>query len=121
MTVLSRSQVSFAEALAAITELSSRPERTRISYHAAPDNATYAAFRKESRMKFANATNLNFSRRIPPLPSRSYRMFTARAASRATVAKETVDCTIMATLAQRESTGESVGENAVLVLKARKR
>ena len=48
-------------------------------------------------------------------------MFTARAASRATVAKEMVDCTIMATLAQRESTGESVGEKAVLVLKARKR
>jgi hypothetical protein len=37
------------------TELSSRPERTRISYIAAPRKATYAAFRKESRMKFANA------------------------------------------------------------------
>jgi hypothetical protein len=40
-------------------ELSSRPERTRISYIAALTVATYAAFGKESRMKFANATNLN--------------------------------------------------------------
>ena len=56
-----------------------------------------------------------------PSPADNYRMFTARAASRARVAKEMVDCTIMATLAQRESTGESVGEKAVLVLKARKR
>jgi hypothetical protein len=39
--------------------LSSRPERTRISYHAAFTAATSAAFRKESRMKFANATNLD--------------------------------------------------------------
>jgi hypothetical protein len=41
-------------------------------------------------------------------------MFTARAASNARVASEMLDCTIMATLAQRESTGESVGEKAVL-------
>ena len=39
--------------------LSSRPERTRISCHAAPDTATYAAFVKESRMEFASATNLH--------------------------------------------------------------
>jgi hypothetical protein len=30
-----------------------------ISCHAALDTAACAAFRKESRMKFANATNLN--------------------------------------------------------------
>jgi hypothetical protein len=36
-----------------------RPEGTRISCHAALDMAAYAAFRKESRMKFANATNLD--------------------------------------------------------------
>jgi hypothetical protein len=41
------------------TELSSRPERTRISCHAAPDTTTYAAFIKESRMNLASATNLN--------------------------------------------------------------
>jgi hypothetical protein len=35
------------------------PERTRISCHAALDMASCAAFRKESRMKFANATNLD--------------------------------------------------------------
>jgi hypothetical protein len=40
------------------TELSSRPERTRISCHAAPDMTTYAAFIEESRMKLASATNL---------------------------------------------------------------
>lgn len=51
----------------------------------------------------------------------NYRMFTARAAKRASVAKEMVDCTIMAIFAQRESTGESVGEKAVLVLNARNR
>ena len=48
-------------------------------------------------------------------------MLTARAANSATVAKEMTDCTIMRTFAQRESTGTSVGENAVLVLNARKR
>jgi uncharacterized protein len=35
------------------------PQRTRISCHAAPDNAVCAAFRKESRMRFANATKLD--------------------------------------------------------------
>jgi hypothetical protein len=35
------------------------PERTRISYIAVPHKATYAAFRKESSMKFANATKLD--------------------------------------------------------------
>ncbi len=50
-----------------------------------------------------------------------YRMFTARAASKARVASEMLDCTITTTLAQRASTGVSVGEKAVLVLKARKR
>jgi hypothetical protein len=48
-------------------------------------------------------------------------MFTARAASKAKVTSEMLDCTIIATFAQRESTGESVGEKAVLVLKARNR
>jgi hypothetical protein len=32
---------------------------TRISYIAVPPKARYAAFRKESRMKFVNATNLD--------------------------------------------------------------
>src|SRR5271170_5194505 len=49
------------------------------------------------------------------------RIFTARAASRATVVKEMNDCTIIMSLAHRERTGTSVGENAVLVLKARNR
>jgi hypothetical protein len=40
-------------------DLSSRPERTRISCPAAPDTTTCAAFIKESRMKLASATNLN--------------------------------------------------------------
>jgi hypothetical protein len=33
-----------------------RPERTRISYHAALDTATPVAFIKESRTRIANAT-----------------------------------------------------------------
>jgi hypothetical protein len=40
-------------------ELSSRPERTRISCHAALETTARAAFSKESRMKFDNATNIN--------------------------------------------------------------
>ncbi len=48
-----------------------------------------------------------------------YRILTARAASRASVASEIIDCTIIISFAQRESTGTSVGEKAVLVLKAR--
>ena len=49
------------------------------------------------------------------------RILTARAASKARVVSEMLDWIIMSTLAQRERTGESVGENAVLVLKARNR
>jgi hypothetical protein len=42
-------------------ELSSRPERTRISCHAAVDESTCAPFRKEGRMECINATK--FSRK----------------------------------------------------------
>jgi hypothetical protein len=35
------------------------PQRTRISCIAVPPKATYAAFRKESRAKFANAAKLD--------------------------------------------------------------
>jgi hypothetical protein len=38
--------------------LSSRPKRTRISCHAAPDKTACAPFFKERRMMFANATNV---------------------------------------------------------------
>jgi len=48
-------------------------------------------------------------------------MFTALAASRATVVKEMRDWIIISTLAHRDNTGQSVGENAVLVLKATNR
>ena len=48
-------------------------------------------------------------------------MFTARAASSATIESEINDCSIMPIFAQRESTAVSVGEKAVLVLNARKR
>ncbi len=40
-------------------ELSSRPERTRISCHAALDKAACAPFRKEGRMKWTNATKVS--------------------------------------------------------------
>jgi hypothetical protein len=45
--------------ISAATELSSRPERTRISCHAALDKAACTPFFKERRMMFANATNIN--------------------------------------------------------------
>jgi hypothetical protein len=35
------------------------PERTRISYYAAPKMTSFAAFIKESRMSFAEPTGLN--------------------------------------------------------------
>ena len=46
-------------------------------------------------------------------------MLTARAAISATVASDIDACTIIINFAQRERTGTSVGENAVLVLNAR--
>ena len=48
-------------------------------------------------------------------------MLTARAASRAIMVREIRDWSMVPSLAQRESTAVSVGEKAVLVLKARKR
>jgi len=51
-SAVSRTSAGNAEYYAQ-TELSSRPERTRISCHAALDTATCAAFFKESRMKIA--------------------------------------------------------------------
>jgi hypothetical protein len=39
--------------------LSSRPERTRISCHAALDKAACAPFRKEGRMTCTNATKIH--------------------------------------------------------------
>jgi hypothetical protein len=40
-------------------ELSSRPERTRISCHAAPERTANAPLRKERRMKIAEATKFH--------------------------------------------------------------
>jgi hypothetical protein len=42
-----------------ITNLSSQPERTRISYFAELTTTTDAALRKESRRNFINATELD--------------------------------------------------------------
>ena len=47
------------------------------------------------------------------------RMLTARAASNTTIVKEIIAWSIMSSLAHGESTGASVGDKAVLVLKAR--
>jgi hypothetical protein len=41
------------------TELSSRPERTRISCHAELATSTYAPLRRERRMRIANATKFD--------------------------------------------------------------
>ncbi len=51
----------------------------------------------------------------------SHSTLTARAASSAMIDSEISDCSIISTLAQRDSTDVSVGENAVLVLNARNR
>ena len=48
-----------------------------------------------------------------------HRILTARAASRAMISSESSDCNIIKPFAHRASAGVSVGENAVLVLKAR--
>src|SRR5579862_232937 len=53
--------------------------------------------------------------------NRCQKMFTARAASNTRTPREIRDCIIISTLAQTVSAGVSVGENAVLVLKARNR
>jgi hypothetical protein len=50
----------------------------------------------------------------------SHRIFTALAANSASTVSEITDWTIIRTLAQRSRMGTSVGEKAVLVLKARK-
>ncbi len=50
-----------------------------------------------------------------------HRMFTALAASNTMIVREMRDCSIIKALAQRERTCVSVGDNAVLVLKERKR
>ena len=52
---------------------------------------------------------------------RLYRMLTARAASKTSTVREIIDWSIINALPQRASTGTSVGEKAVLVLKAMKR
>ena len=41
------------------------PQRTRISCYAAPDRTACAAFFKESRMQFDNATNLDRKSGVP--------------------------------------------------------
>jgi hypothetical protein len=46
-------------------------------------------------------------------------MFTALAASRARTASEMIACIIIRIFAHRERAGVSVGDNAVLVLKAK--
>jgi hypothetical protein len=51
--------------------------------------------------------------------TRPHRMLTARAASRASTVSEMMDWSIISTLPHRANAGVSVGENAVLVLKAR--
>ena len=68
---------------------------------------------------FTPAKNGKSPRILPRRRRLAYRIFTARAASSASVVRDMVDCTIIMPFAQRDSTGTSVGEKAVLVLKAR--
>jgi hypothetical protein len=57
--LLFRSSTNQSPLKAPHAPLSSRPERTRISCHAALDKAAYAPFRKEGRMNCNNATKSN--------------------------------------------------------------
>jgi len=59
------------------------------------------------------------ARKRPLLPP--YKIFTALAASSARIDSEISACSIIPAFAHRDSTAVSVGENAVLVLNARKR
>jgi hypothetical protein len=62
MTILLEDRIpSFQEKyeVFAATELSSRPERTRISYYAELATSTYAPFCRERRMRIANANKLD--------------------------------------------------------------
>src|SRR5580698_6153482 len=56
---LNLEQVSTVPTSQSQTEVSSRPERTRISCHASLDKTTFAPFRKEGRMKCINATKFH--------------------------------------------------------------
>ena len=59
--------------------------------------------------------------REPGHAAETQRILTARAASNTTMVKEIIAWSIMSSLAHLESTGASVGDRAVLVLKARNR
>jgi hypothetical protein len=56
-------------------ELSSRPERTRISCHVALETTACAAFSEESRMKFANATDINRKSGVAHRSAASFRPY----------------------------------------------
>jgi hypothetical protein len=88
--------------------------------------ATRAARRKlgiapYTRAIVRGASRRSLGARSPRSPSPTQRILTARAASNTTMVKEIIAWSIMSSLAHRESTGASVGERAVLVLKARNR
>ncbi len=51
----------------------------------------------------------------------TYRMFTLRASRTAAITNDVIACSIIISLAQRDSTGVSVGEKAVHVVKERNR
>ena len=59
MTILLCPQKLQREILTPATELSSRPERTRISYFALLATTTRAALRRKSRMQWIKATGLD--------------------------------------------------------------
>jgi antitoxin (DNA-binding transcriptional repressor) of toxin-antitoxin stability system len=79
-------------------------------------------FWKQANESLRRPANLGTARRtiltLAETPA-YYKIFTARAASSATMVSEISDCTIIPSLAQRDNAAVSVGENAVLVLNAR--
>jgi hypothetical protein len=95
-----------------------RPKRDREGHDFS--RATSARKKRTGLQPLGLAIVRKFHREKKQLPPH-YKIFTARAANKATVISEMTDCTIIRILAQADNTGQSVGEKAVLVLKARKR
>ena len=66
-------------------------------------------------------SGVGWTRSLGHAPFASHKIPTPRAASKTTIDREIKACVIMPSFAPRESTAVSAGENAALVLKAKKR
>jgi len=80
------------------------------------------SFRRFNRPRsYGRGRALALPQSFRPVLRSLYKILTARAAIKTIIVSEISDCAIIPSFAPRDSTAVSVGENAVLVLKARKR